>query len=72
MPYYLYRISPARILTPLEEFADYRAARDRARALRASPEELGGDTVRMVFAQNPAEAEALLKTRKDRILREDD
>jgi hypothetical protein len=72
MPYFLYRISPARILAPLDSFPDYRSARDRARALRAQPDALGGDSVRIVFARDAAEAEALLKTRKDRIVREDD
>lgn len=72
MPYFLYRISPARILTPLDSFSEYRAARDRARALRADSGALDGDTVKIVFAADAAEAEALLKTRKDRILREDD
>lgn len=72
MPYFLYRISAARILTPLESFPEYRAARDRARALRANPDLLDGDSVKIIFARDADEAEALLKIKKDRILREDD
>jgi hypothetical protein len=72
MPYFLYRISAARILTPLGSFPDYRAARDRARALRANADALDGDAVKIVFAKDPDEAEALLKIKKDKILHEDD
>lgn len=72
MPYFLYRISAARILTPLDSFPDYRSARDRARALRADPAALDGDMVKIVFARDPDEAETLLKAKKEKILHEDD
>jgi hypothetical protein len=72
MPYFVYRITPPKTLDHLETFADFKPARNFARARRA---ELGPDstsTVRMIFAKEQVQAEKLLLTPRDeRVIGED-
>jgi len=58
MPYYVYRVGTLGVLTKLAEFASFRDASARAKALRA--EEPAGSRIKVVFADNELAAEDLL------------
>lgn len=67
MPYFLYAVAGPRQLTQLGVYADYKEARAEARRRR---EEQGPESVnhiRIMFARNEAEAEALLNTPKQEV-----
>ncbi len=72
MPYFIYRISPQRFLTYINEFAHYHEARDTARRMRQEQAPADVDTIKIIFATNRREAETLLKTRRERQPSEDD
>jgi len=72
MPYFLYRIAPNRSLTCLESFDEYRDARSAARSLREEQGATGNAVIKMVFAEQAAEAEALLREARERTPSEDD
>ena len=69
MPYLIYKINGEEY-TYLEEFDNYREARDRVRALRAegageaSDSGSGGGTVRLIFAEDRDEAVSLLSEKR--------
>ena len=60
MPYYLYRVQGFAQLQALGEYATFPEASREAKALRAAEPGLPGRRVRVVFAENPLEAEELL------------
>ena len=72
MPYFLYKIFPNKKLELIENFGNYREAKDKARQLRT---EMGDDDsyiVKMIHAKHTDEAERLLsQERKPRPLGED-
>ena len=72
MPYYIYRVSPQRFLKYLEEYPEYREAREHARSLRAQQDDEEPDIIKIIFAKDQAEAEALLKAKRERRPSEDD
>lgn len=72
MPYFIYRISPQRLLTYVDEFAHYRKARDTARHMRRERTRDDLETIKIVFAKDRSEAEILLKTHRERQPSEDD
>ncbi len=72
MPYFIYRISPQRFLTYVDEFVHYRDARGEARRIRAEQSGNDADSVKIIFAKDRSEAESLLKTRRERQASEDD
>ncbi len=72
MPYFLYRISPQRLLTYINEFAHYRNARDMARQMRQEQTQDDLDSIKILFAEHRSEAEILLKSRRVRQPSEDD
>ncbi len=72
MPYYLYRISPDRGLTPVDSYDRYRDARAAARRLRAAQNADDSDIIKMVFASHVAEAESLLTRAREATPSEDD
>lgn len=72
MPYFIYRISPQRFLTYINEFAHYQEARDTARRMRQEQTRDDLDTIKIIFAKDRLEAEMLLKTRRERQPSEDD
>lgn len=72
MPYFLFRITPRRELIYLHDFDAYRQARSRARALRSQQNSTDPDIIKMVFAANRAEGEAMLREKRDRQASEDD
>ncbi len=72
MPYFIYRISPQRFLTYINEFAHYGKARDAARQMRQEQIQDDLDTIKIIFAEDRSEAEILLKTSRERQPSEDD
>lgn len=72
MPYFIYRVSPQRFVKYLEQHPAYRDARERARGLRAELHDDDPDTIKIIFAKEQTEAEALLKARRERQPSEDD
>lgn len=72
MPYFIYRVSPQRFIEYLEQYPAYRDAREHARGLRAKQDDDDPDTIKIIFAKEQAEAEALLKARRERQPSEDD
>lgn len=72
MPYFVYRVSPQRFLKYLEHFDAYKEAREYARGLRAQQDASDLDTIKLIFAKEQAEAEALLKTKREHEPSEDD
>lgn len=72
MPYFLFRMTPQRQLTCLQEFDAYKQARSEARALRARQAEDDQDTIKMVFAADRVQAEAMLREKRERQPSEDD
>jgi hypothetical protein len=70
MPYFVYRISPARELQHIDTLTRYQDARARVRALRESS--ANGERYRLIFAPQIGEAERLLSTpREERPIGED-
>ena len=64
MPYFVFEIDPKRKLTFVEMFDDYRPAKTLCRDRRKGGEIPEGCELRMVFAKNQKEAEALLKEKR--------
>ena len=65
MPYYLYKIFPAKNAEIINEHAEYRSAKTAAKELRA---ELPSDVdykVKMIFAKDPPQAEHLLAQKRE-------
>lgn len=60
MPYFVYRIHRYGGLERVDEFASFRDASARAKALRASPDLPADCTVKVMFAATDFEAEELL------------
>ena len=65
MPYFVYKIFPARQLEHVDTFEKYRDARTAVRSMRAQLEPTDKYEVRMVFAPLPAEAERILRERRE-------
>ncbi len=65
MPYFVYELSPPRSLKRLECFQNYREARAAARALRQALPADSGRSVRVIFAADEAQAEALLREKRE-------
>ena len=65
MPYFVYKIFPARQLELVEQFDHYRDARKTVRAMRVALEQTDNHEVRMIFAPLAAEAERMLRERRE-------
>lgn len=65
MPYFLYNIIGPRQLTHLGVFQSYKEARAEARSRREQEGPGSANQIRMIFARNEAEAEALLNAPKE-------
>ena len=72
MPYFVYSISADKELELLKSFDTYREAKQAVTAMRVELSAKENRLVRIVFAQDPAEAEELLKTKRERQPSEDD
>lgn len=74
--YYVYKISPtiAKLVKPMEllnEFENYKEARNFAREQRKNPDNDVTDTYKVIFADNPLDAEEKLsEVREQPILKE--
>lgn len=66
MPYYLYRIKPYFAPKKLTEFDSFKQAGSHAKALRSAPELSPGSSVKIVFAQDEAQALELLGQVRER------
>lgn len=72
MPYFVYKVYPAKRFEPIADFPKYRDARDRARSLRAELPEGADYTIRVIFAKDHEEAELVMaEPREARPLGED-
>lgn len=71
MRYFLYSISPHRELELLQSFETYSEAKRAAVAARVA-KTAADHIVKIIFAQDPAEAEQLLQTKRERQPSEDD
>lgn len=60
MPYYVYRVLPFAQLEKQAEFAAFRDASAHAKALRAAGDGPASGKVKVMFAENPEQAEDLL------------
>jgi hypothetical protein len=72
MPYFVFKINNHREYSCQGVYDAYRDARSIVRTQRRGESEVGVVDYRMVFASSEAEAEALLRTRRDRTPSEDD
>lgn len=72
MPYFVYKISPPRVLEHLDTFDRYQDARELVRSHRASEAGDAGIEYRLIFARQQGEAEKLLSVPRDeRVIGED-
>lgn len=60
MPYYIYRIRPFGQLDQLEEHGAFAAASGQAKTLRAAQPTDSPGKIKVIFAENPWQAEELL------------
>ena len=72
MRYFLYSISPQKQLELLQSFDTYPEAKRAAVAARIAQAATEDHTIKIIFAQDPAEAEQLLLTKRERQPSEDD
>lgn len=64
MPYFVYQIDADKVLTYIDEFDDFKSAKDLCRSKRdegAIPE---NGNIRLIFAKNKKEAKSLLKEKR--------
>ena len=65
MNYHIFEINVFKQLTHLQTVADYREAKKLVNEYRRKPNLAAGTTFRMMFAENPHQAEALLKEKRE-------
>jgi hypothetical protein len=70
--YFLYSVSPQKQLELLQSFDTYSEAKQAAVAARRAQTAAEDRIVKIIFAQDPAEAEQLLLTKRERQPSEDD
>lgn len=71
MPYFIFQVSPQKILSFVEQYEEYRTARKHVRDIRQQQSGDSLDAVRMVYAENQSEAEHLIKARREEQPHED-
>lgn len=64
MPYFVFKISADRKLTPLHVFEKFKEAKDLCRELRQAQAADAKDLIRMTFAKDEQEARRLLGNRR--------
>jgi hypothetical protein len=72
MPYYLYRIKPYFAPRKLAEFDAFIQAGVQAKALRSAPDLAPGSSVKIIFAEDEAQAVELLGQVRERAPAGDD
>ena len=72
MPYFICRLPDSKTVEILDKYAKYRDARDEVRDRRRSAPEGDTATYRVIFANNPIEAEKLLLTPREAPVQGDD
>jgi hypothetical protein len=70
--YFLYSVSPNKELELLQSFETYSEAKRAAVAARMAQTAAEDRIVKIIFAQDPAEAEQLLQAKRERQPSEDD
>lgn len=72
MPYFVYKISPPRLLEHLDTVEQYQQAREIVRDRRKSEPRESGIEYRLIFARQQGEAEKFLSVPRDtRVIGED-
>lgn len=66
MPYYVYKVFPNRTCEYVDDFGQYREARDLARSIRADLTVQDNCTVKVMHARDASEAESLILTPRER------
>jgi hypothetical protein len=72
MPYFVYRVFPFKRLEPVAQFEAFPEASKQAKALRRDPELPADCQVKVMFAENAAQAEDLLTQEREPRPRFDD
>lgn len=72
MPYFVYSILADTKLELIKSFDTYQEAKQAATAMRLGSPAEENRLVRIIFAQDPTEAEELLRTKRQRQPSEDD
>ena len=65
MQYHIFEIDPFQQLQLLDSVSSYREAKNRVNTLRRSADLVAGTTYRMMFAASPADAERLIKEKRE-------
>lgn len=60
MPYYIYRVKPFAQLEQLSAFDTFPEASKQAKVLRLTPGTAASEKIKVIFADNPIQAEDLL------------
>ena len=65
MPYFVYKIFPGKHLELVQPTQQYRKARDLARSMRKTLGSESSYSVKVIFAENPSQAERLLTEERE-------
>ena len=65
MPYFVYRIHPGRKLELMEQFDNFKDAKNMARSARAGQAGDDETAIKVMFARDTAEAETLLTQHRE-------
>nr|MBS0020122.1 hypothetical protein [Gammaproteobacteria bacterium] len=65
MGYFVYKVFPLKRLEFVQQTQQYREARDLARSMRKALQQDDDYSVKVIFAQNPDEAERLLTEERE-------
>jgi len=64
MPYFVYQIDAEKVLTYVDEFDDFKSAKDLCRSKREEGLVPENGNIRMIFAKNKKQAKSLLKEKR--------
>jgi len=64
MPYFVYQIDAGRALTYVDDFDDYKSAKNLCREKREDGAIPENGNIRLIFAKNQKEAKSLLKEKR--------
>lgn len=65
MPYFIYRVSPFKVLSFCSQHEEYGIAKTTIRMMRSEQAQHDTDTIKMIFAEDADEAERLLMTKRE-------
>lgn len=64
MPYFVYQIDAEKAMTYIDEFDDFKSAKDLCRSKREQGAVPQDSNIRLIFAKNKKEAKSLLKEKR--------